>query len=315
MEYAIEVTDLMKNYGDFTAVNKVSFMVKKNTCFGILGPNGAGKTTILEILEGIKESSGGQVKVLGMNLATQLSKVQPRIGVQLQENHYFDFLDVTQLLTFFINLREAAANEKSPLGLEDLLGMVSLTEKRNAKISELSGGQKQRFSIALSMIGDPDVLFLDEPTAALDPQSRHHIWDFVKDLMNKKNKTIILTTHFMEEAERLCDELMIMDHGKIISQGEPHELVRNLSKFHTINIQTSADGFSTDQIKKVDGVMDCKWDDDTSEFCIVTEKPVGTIRALFTHAEEKNIDIEGFHTHKASLEDVFLYETGKVLRD
>jgi ABC-type multidrug transport system ATPase subunit len=229
MEYSIEVENLHKNYGNLEAVKGVSFKVRKGCCFGILGPNGAGKTTLMSIMEGLSKSSSGNIKILGLDIEKDLKKIQPKIGVQLQTNNYFQFLNVGQLLSFFHDLRSASTKQKrkDKNVVADILAQVALTDKIDVKVEELSGGQKQRLSIAIAMLEDPEILFLDEPTSALDPQNRRYAWEFIKNIKKDKNKTIVLTTHYMEEAETLCDELLIMDHGKIVSQGSPAEMIRS----------------------------------------------------------------------------------------
>ena len=223
--FIVEARDLIKSYprpdrkGEtFNAVDGVSLTIRTGEIFGILGPNGAGKTTTLEMLEGLTDIGGGEAVVAGLDVKAEPYKVKQRIGVQLQANEYFDQLSLRELLRLFTALYGRA---EAP---ETLLGLVNLLEKANAKPAKLSGGQKQRFSIACALVNEPQVLFLDEPTTGLDPQAKRNIWDLIRAL-NAKGMTIVLTTHNMEEAESLCGRIAIMDHGKIVAQGTPQELI------------------------------------------------------------------------------------------
>jgi len=221
----VEVRNLSKKYPRpdkknefFYAVDGISLTINNGQIYGILGPNGAGKTTTLEMIEGLTDIDGGQALVDNLDVATQPYQVKKIIGVQLQANEYFDHLSLRELLALFSHLYD---RNDDP---EELLGKVNLKEKANAKPANLSGGQKQRFSIACALVNDPKVLFLDEPTTGLDPQAKRNLWDLVRQL-NVNGMTIVLTTHNMEEAEFLCDRLAIMDHGKIIAEGDPQELI------------------------------------------------------------------------------------------
>src|SRR6056300_76087 len=221
----VEVSNLSKKYPRpdkknefFYAVDGISLTINNGQIYGILGPNGAGKTTTLEMIEGLTDIDGGQALVNNLDVATQPYQVKKIIGVQLQANEYFDHLSLRELLALFSNLYD---RNDDP---EELLGKVNLKEKANAKPANLSGGQKQRFSIACALVNDPKVLFLDEPTTGLDPQAKRNLWDLVRQL-NENGMTIVLTTHNMEEAEFLCDRLAIMDHGKIIAEGDPQQLI------------------------------------------------------------------------------------------
>lgn len=221
----VEVIDLQKSYSDpetkknFKAVDGVSFKLEEVQIFGILGPNGAGKTTTLEMIEGLTDIDGGQASVNKINVAENPFQVKEIIGVQLQSSEYFDSLSLQELLILFGKLYKNNVNAK------ELLEKVDLLEKINAKPEELSGGQKQRFSIACALVNQPKVLFLDEPTTGLDPQAKHNLWKLIKDL-NESGMTIILTTHNMEEAEKLCSRVAIMDKGKVIIEGKPAELIK-----------------------------------------------------------------------------------------
>lgn len=221
-DFLIEVKNLRKRYGKFEAVKGVSFEVKKNEVFGILGPNGAGKTSTLEMMEGLRTIDDGTVRINGVNVNQTPTKAKEIIGIQLQESEYFDNLNLEEILELFGRFYNRSIEG------EDLLEKVRLSHKRKSKVKELSGGQKQRLSIASALVNDPEVLFLDEPTTGLDPQARRHLWDLVNQIQTKDNKTIIITTHYMEEAEVLCNRVAIMDNGEIIAIGTPDALVKEL---------------------------------------------------------------------------------------
>lgn len=219
----IEVKNLCKNYGDFKAVNGVTFSVKKGEIFGILGPNGAGKTTTLEMIEGLRPIGSGKITVDGIDVSENRMAVKSIIGVQLQASAFFDFLNLKELLNFFASLYKTKVNPK------EILAEVELEEKIKSPVRTLSGGQKQRFSIASALVNKPKVLFLDEPTTGLDPQARRHLWDLIEDI-RKKGMTIVITTHYMDEAEVLCDRVAVMDAGKIINIDTPTGLIKDLLK-------------------------------------------------------------------------------------
>jgi ABC-2 type transport system ATP-binding protein len=217
----ISVTDLRKQYGSLTAVGGVSFEVAEREVFGILGPNGAGKTTTLEMIEGMRPIDGGEAIIDGVDVKADPREVKRRIGIQLQSSAFFDELTLVELLHLFARLYE---RDVDPMAL---LGLVDLTEKAKSQVRTLSGGQKQRFSIASALVNDPRVLFLDEPTTGLDPQARRHLWGLVRTI-RESGHTVVLTTHYMEEAEELCDRVAIMDHGRIIALDTPQRLVEEL---------------------------------------------------------------------------------------
>lgn len=217
----IQVKNLVKKYDSFVAVNDISFSVSENEVFGILGPNGAGKTTTLEMMEGLRPITSGEITIDGINVAKDPNKVKSIIGVQLQSSGFFENLTLAELLQMFGKLFGRNVNPA------EILKEVELEEKSKSQVKTLSGGQKQRFSIALGLVNDPKVLFLDEPTTGLDPQARRHLWSLVRYIQSK-GKTIVLTTHYMEEAEELCHRVAIMDHGKIIQLDSPDNLIDSL---------------------------------------------------------------------------------------
>lgn len=220
-ETIIKVKDLVKNYGSFQAVKGISFEVKEGEIFGLLGPNGAGKSTTLEIIETLREKTSGEVWVNGFNLDKQPDEIKKIIGVQLQTSGYYPNLNLVELINLFNGLYNRHVD---PLGL---LEMVNLKDKIKAKVKELSGGQKQRFSVATTLINDPKIVFLDEPTTGLDPQARRNLWELVRTI-RAKGTTVIITTHYMDEAEVLCDRVAIIDAGRIIAMESPDRLIDNL---------------------------------------------------------------------------------------
>lgn len=221
MNPIIQVNNLVKKYGDFTAVNDISFEVYENEIFGLLGPNGAGKTSTLEIIETLRDKTSGEVKVNGLNVETNQNEIKNIIGVQLQAAGYYPNLNLKQLLDVFAGLYNI------DIDADAMLADVNLTEKAGAKYKELSGGQKQRFSVATTLINKPKIIFLDEPTTGLDPQARRNLWDLIRKLKDD-GTTIVITTHYMDEAEALCDRIAIVDAGKIIALDTPEQLVDNL---------------------------------------------------------------------------------------
>jgi ABC-2 type transport system ATP-binding protein len=222
-EVILEVKDLVKKYGDLIAVNHVSFTVEKGEIFGILGPNGAGKTTTLEMIETLRPIDQGEVRLNGLNVGERPQEVKKLIGVQLQSSGFFDKLNLTEILELFGEMYGRVVRP------EALLEEVELQDKAKSEVPKLSGGQKQRFSIAAALVNDPVVLFLDEPTTGLDPQARRHLWGVIRKIRGE-GKTIVLTTHYMEEAEELCDRVAIMDQGKIVALAPPQELIDGLLK-------------------------------------------------------------------------------------
>jgi ABC-2 type transport system ATP-binding protein len=221
MKTIIEVRDLVKKYADFTAVKGISFDVNEGEIFGLLGPNGAGKSTTLEIIETLREKTSGKVMVNGLDLDRQPNEIKKIIGVQLQTSGYYPGLNLTELIKLFSGLY----NRK--VDVDEFLGLVDLKDKAKAKFKELSGGQKQRFSIATTLINEPKIIFLDEPTTGLDPQARRNLWELIREI-RKKGTTVIITTHYMDEAEVLCDRVAVIDSGKIIAVDTPDHLVDKL---------------------------------------------------------------------------------------
>jgi len=220
----IRVKDLKKDYGDLKAVRGVSFEVYDKEVFGILGPNGAGKTTTLEMMEGLKDIDGGDIEIAGLDVEKNKDKIKKIIGVQLQSSAFFDHLSLSEIISLYASFY---GREVDPV---KILDRVDLEDKKNAMADNLSGGQKQRLSIAVALVNDPQVLFLDEPSTGLDPQARRNLWELINSLRHEDKKTIILTTHYMEEADFLCDRVAIMDMGKIVAIDKPAKLIDNLLK-------------------------------------------------------------------------------------
>lgn len=314
MSYSLEINNVRKRYGEFEAVKGMSFRVRQGGCFGILGPNGAGKTSLLAMIEGLTPISSGSITVLGMDVATQIRQIQPRMGVQLQQNNYFRFLTVAQLLKFYHELRVAGSGKRNGKPVAWLLERLGLSDKLDFKVEELSGGQKQRLSIAVALLDDPDIIFLDEPTSALDPHSRRYTWEFIEQLKQDPAKTVILTTHYMEEAERLCDEIMIMNDGKLISQGSPDDLVQSMYGHHSIQFRFAKGKLHLEFVKDLVGVIDLQWDDQTSCLSVQTKEVADTLRGILAASKKQSIDVINFDVNRPNLEDVFLSHTGKDSR-
>lgn len=305
MESIIEVSELTKKYGNFTAVENISFAVKTGEIFGILGPNGAGKTTTLEMIEGLKTMSRGIVTLDGHSVRDHPRLVKSLIGVQLQSSSFFDGLALKELLETFGALygREVDAMR--------LLHEVQLQEKAKNRVKELSGGQKQRLSIAAALVNDPKVLFLDEPTTGLDPQARRNMWDLISQI-NSRGKTIVLTTHYMEEAEVLCNRVAVMDHAKIIALDTPMNLLKNSGVGSTIEFHANAlvDHASMESLPAVTKVTN-----EDRGYMIISSDPEQTLPALFQLEAQQHFHIFNMRLHQATLEDVFLQLTGRLLRE
>jgi ABC-2 type transport system ATP-binding protein len=307
-DVVIEVRGLVKRYGDFTAVNDVDLDVRKDEIFGILGPNGAGKTTTLEMIEGLREPDAGTIQVVGIDAVRSPSAVKHLIGVQLQTTSLFDHLTVRELIGLFAALYNA---DTSRIHIDELLELVSLEEKADATASELSGGQQQRLSIALALVNDPEIVFLDEPTTGLDPQARRNLWDVISGL-RAAGKTIILTTHYMEEAEILCDRVAIMDHGRIIARDTPLALIQALDQDATIRARVER-RLDLDAIRALPGVLDAGITE--NQLAIRTRDVQATLTGLLGIASDTELRLDNLTTASANLEDVFLHLTGRSLRE
>src|SRR5690349_14622326 len=246
---ALRVAGLRKAYGDVVAVDGLDLAVARGECFGLLGPNGAGKTTTIEICEGLTEPDAGVVEVLGRHWNSDERALRERLGIQLQETQLSDKLTVNETVTLFRSFYERGRS------VDDVIEVVQLGEKRASRVGKLSGGQKQRLALACAIVGDPELLFLDEPTTGLDPQSRRQIWELVEEFKST-GRSILLTTHYMDEAERLCDRVAIIDHGKVIALGTPRELIASLGAEHVVEfvLAHGVDGLNEDVLGRMDGV-------------------------------------------------------------
>src|SRR6516164_2085363 len=301
----LRVENLVKRYGELEAVRGVSFSVEQGEVFGLLGPNGAGKTSTIEVLEGLRVADGGRVSVCGYDPQKNPTDLKREIGAALQSTSLPDKLRVNEALSLFGSFYE---RHRKP---EELLKRFGLEEKRDAFYSQLSGGQKQRLALALALVNDPKVLFLDEPTAGLDPQVRREIYDIIAELRREK-KTIVLTTHYIEEAERLCDRVAIVDHGKVIAMGSPRELKQKSE--HTSRIEARfAKPASNGTLKNLDGVNDAL--EVNGAYVLHCQKTAPAIVALVKHLEAESNELVTLEISTPSLEDVFIELTGRRLRD
>ncbi len=304
-EILMRVTRLVKRYGAVCAVDGISFAVPRASVFTILGPNGAGKTTTLEILEGIREPDGGEIEVFGAKLKRVTRAVRERMGVLLQDGNFEPYLRVKETVALF------ASFFKKALPVDDVLASLSLQDKKRAAVRTLSGGQKQRLAVAVALVNDPELIFLDEPTTGLDPQARRNMWSIVTDL-KRRGKTIILTTHYMEEAEALSDHVCIMDQGRIIAEGSPRELASGLGQETIIEFVASRLGPADleelercGKAARVDGEL----------VTLNTDDLVHTMEALLAWSKERGIPLANMTVRQPNLEDVFLSLTGRRLRE
>ncbi len=304
-EPVLRVENLIKRYGDVEAVRGVSFSVHEGEVFGLLGPNGAGKTSTIEILEGLRDADGGTAVVCGYDPKKDADTLKHEIGAALQATALPEKMRVMEALKLFASFYK---RHRQP---EELLKRFGLQEKRNAFYSQLSGGQKQRLALAIALINDPKVVFLDEPTAGLDPQVRREIYDIIEELKRDK-KTIVLTTHYIEEAERLCDHVAIIDHGKVISQGTPHELKQASGDKTRIEVRL-AKPEDDDALRNLEGVHDCRALN--GAYVLHCQRPPQAIVALVKHLETQNNELVTLEIFTPSLEDVFIELTGRRLRD
>ncbi len=308
MPVAILCRDLKKTYeGKVEAVRGIDLTIPAGECFGLLGPNGAGKTTTIEILEGLLVPSSGTVEILGMTWREHERELREWLGISLQETRLSEKLSVRETLVLF------ASFYREPANIDEVMRELSLTEKADAWVGKLSGGQKQRLAVATALVGNPKVLFLDEPTTGLDPQSRRQLWDIVRQFQ-KRGGTILLTTHYMDEAEKLCDRLAIIDHGKIIAEGSPAELIERLGGHHVLEVAVSGDGPTGDSVwKSLPGVQSIRHEDGT--ISLQVHEPHETIPALLAAVQQHGAKLEHLTTRQASLEDVFVQLTGRHLRE
>jgi ABC-2 type transport system ATP-binding protein len=310
MSLAIRCQQLVKTYPGrppVEAVRGLNLTVNVGECFGLLGPNGAGKTTTMEILEGLLKPTSGEVEVLGMTWASDSMGIRQRIGISLQETRLSDKLKVKEVVAMF---RSFYPNGISP---EEAIKRVSLEEKAESYVVKLSGGQKQRLAVACAIVGDPELLFLDEPTTGLDPQSRRQLWDIIRGF-REAGHTVMLTTHYMDEAERLCDRVAVVDHGKVIALGTPPELIAQLGGQNVIDF-TLADEHPVDfeELKTLPSISSVR--QEANAISLTADEPHLALPALLNYLQQKQRTLGGLTTRHATLEDVFVNLTGRHLRE
>ena len=307
VDEAIRVDGLVKNFGSLTAVDGISFTVKRGEIFGILGPNGAGKTTTLEIIEGLLKPTQGSVSVLGLNVFKEPKKVKARIGVQLQSSAYHDYLKLNEILTL---LGSFYPKRVSP---GELLEQVGLSDKANSRVNQLSGGQKQRFTVAASLVNDPELVILDEPTTGLDPQARRNLWALIQDI-HQRGVTVVMTTHYMEEAEALCQRLAIMDHGRIVTVDSPRNLINKLDATYTVKLVV-ANPLTEAQIASLNGGAEVVQAVEGNAYLLRIRNSPKALGTMLEEINRSKISLEHLEVTPVTLEDVFLELTGNELRD
>jgi ABC-2 type transport system ATP-binding protein len=302
---AIKVSGLVKKYGALRAVDGISFNVEGGEVFGMLGPNGAGKTTTVELLIGLRNRDAGDIRVVGLDPQKEPDKVKAQIGVQLQNPSLYPRLTVSEIVMLFKTFYP------KPLQPDAVIERVGLSDKRKAFTGTLSGGQRQRLAVALAMLSNGKILFLDEPTTGLDPQARRGLWDVITAL-KEEGKTVFLTTHYMEEAERLCDRVAVVDQGKIIALGSPKDLITQHFKERAIEFKTLAKN-GKETYQKIAGTSRVQISDDV--ITLYTENVSVTVADLLDHGEREGYDIDDVTVRYATLEDVFLKLTGRRIRE
>jgi ABC-2 type transport system ATP-binding protein len=306
---AVAVRDLRKSYGALEAVRGISFGIRRGECFGLLGPNGAGKTTTVEILEGLLAATSGDVEVVGRRWGRDDHEIRECLGVCLQQTVLPERLLVGETVSLF---RAFYRSGRAP---GDVIQDVGLQEKALSPVGKLSGGQKQRLAVACALVGDPELLFLDEPTTGLDPQSRRQVWEIV-DRLRKRGRTVVLTTHYMDEAERLCDRIAVLDHGRIIAEGTPRELIRSLGGDHVIDIAVEEGGPGELRPQDLEGLPSVRAVHAEAGHLVLTVlEPHVAIAPLLERVASSGFRLSSLATRHASLEDVFVSLTGRHLRD
>ncbi|MGE5334404.1 MAG: ABC transporter ATP-binding protein [Nitrososphaerota archaeon] len=302
---AIIAEDLRKIYGQTKAVDGISLTVAEGEIFGMLGPNGAGKSTTIEMIEGLRPPDSGKITVLGLRQPQDSRAIKMRIGIQLQTTALYPRLTVTEILDLFHTFYPG----RKTLSTDHLIDLVDLGEKRTTRSKDLSGGQRQRLSVALALVNDADIVFLDEPTTGMDPQARRQLWDVIRDLQ-RHGKTVMLTTHYLEEAEELCDRVAIVDHGHIIEMGSPDALVHR----HFSEIAISfGDPAGADAYRSLEGVTHTSAED--GQVTLYTSDVLHTMAGLMSRQNGASGALRDLNVHSATLEDVFLKLTGRALRD
>jgi ABC-2 type transport system ATP-binding protein len=306
---AIQCRDLRKTYdGKVEAVRGLNLEIRTGECFGLLGPNGAGKTTTIEILEGLLAPTSGEVSILGRSWRENEQEMREWLGISLQETRLSEKLTVRETIELF------ASFYRQPRSSQEVLEQLQLTEKADSWVGKLSGGQRQRLAVATALVCNPKILFLDEPTTGLDPQSRRQLWDIIRGFQSNGG-TVLLTTHYMDEAERLCDRLAIVDHGQIIAEGSPADLIERLGGHHVVEFSVSgnSDGASLRTWNGLPSVESVR--DDDGIIALNVKHPHLTIPALLDAIEKQGSHLQHLTTRQASLEDVFVRLTGRHLRE
>jgi len=309
MPPAIQCRDLRKTYdGKVEAVRGLNLEIQSGECFGLLGPNGAGKTTTIEILEGLLQPTSGQVTILGHTWETHTRELREWLGISLQETRLSEKLSVRETIDLF------ASFYLHPRSSSEVMEELQLTEKADAWVGKLSGGQRQRLAVATALIGNPRILFLDEPTTGLDPQSRRQLWEIIRTFL-RRGGTVLLTTHYMDEAERLCDCLAVIDHGQVIAEGTPSDLIERLGGHHLVEfaVSGSPDSASLDGWMALPGAESVRQEDDIISLNV--REPHNTIPALLDMVRMRGAKLQHLTTRQASLEDVFVRLTGRHLRE
>lgn len=308
MNFALRVHRLRKTFKDVVAVDCLDLEVRPGECFGLLGPNGAGKTTTIEICEGITSSDSGDVEVLGMRWSEHADLLRQRLGIQLQETQLAEKLTVYETVRLFRSFFRQGPETA------EVIALVQLEEKEKSRVGNLSGGQKQRLALACALVGDPELLFLDEPTTGLDPQARRQLWELI-DRFKLDGRTILLTTHYMDEAERLCERVAIMDHGKTIALGTPRELIKSIGVEHMLEFSggSSARALDTSVLCRLEGVRDVQAENGSVQMQVTELHRV--VPALLNELGRQGIPLTELRTRSATLEDVFVTLTGRHLRD
>jgi ABC-2 type transport system ATP-binding protein len=310
-ELVISCRSLRKQYlgrgGAVNAVNGIDLEIRRGECFGLLGPNGAGKTTTIEIFEGLLPPTSGDVEILGMRWGENDNELRQRIGISLQETRFSERLTVFETLVLFRSFYRIG-NDPA-----EVMDDVGLSEKAKSWIVKLSGGQRQRLAVACALVGDPSLLFLDEPTTGLDPQSRRHLWDIIRKLQ-EKGRTVLLTTHYMDEAERLCNRVAVIDHGRIIALGSPGELIAGLGGEHIVEFAIANETGAWDkELAELPAVREVRAN--VNGIALTVTEPHIAIPALLQHLQSRKLNLARLQTRHASLEDVFVSLTGRHLRD
>ena len=307
MDEAVRVDGLVKRFGRVTAVDGISFGVKRGEIFGVLGPNGAGKTTTLEIIEGLQKPTSGKVTVLGYDVLKYPRLIKARIGVQLQSSAYFDYLTLKEILSL---LGSFYPTRVPPL---TLLEQVGLLDKADSRINQLSGGQSKRFSVAASLVNAPELVILDEPTTGLDPQARRNLWSLIQEI-HRRNATVILTTHYMEEAQALCHRLAIMDRGRLLAVDTPRNLIGQLGAVYTLKLVV-ARPLTEAQVSSLNGGAELVQSQEGNTYLLRLRNAPQALGGILDDIVRNGIDLEHLEISPVTLEDVFLELTGNELRD